>query len=185
MPHVRVSSGPECRSTTAFRIRARAVDAGSRCGPAARRRLLRPSALGNRRTTAAVRPCPACRGKRDRQHRGLSRPNVDAVLGPAVDGGCWSIGLKRPVREGFDDVPISVAHTAPRSARECSNSGCVSTSTPCAAMSTRSRTREPARLLTRLDALLKPSGDVLVELDPPRCRNGDGDRPARDRRPSE
>ncbi len=41
----------------------------------------------------------------------LSRPDVDAVLGPAADGGYWSIGLKRPTREVFDDVPMSVGHT--------------------------------------------------------------------------
>ena len=41
----------------------------------------------------------------------LSRRDVDAVLGPASDGGYWSIGLKRPARGVFDDVPMSVGHT--------------------------------------------------------------------------
>ena len=30
----------------------------------------------------------------------LTRPDVDAVLGPATDGGYWSVGLKRPGRRG-------------------------------------------------------------------------------------
>jgi rSAM/selenodomain-associated transferase 1 len=41
----------------------------------------------------------------------LSRPGVDAVLGPARDGGYWSIGLKRARRAVFDGVPMSVEHT--------------------------------------------------------------------------
>lgn len=41
----------------------------------------------------------------------LCRPDVDAVLGPAFDGGYWAIGLKRPTREMFDDIPMSVAQT--------------------------------------------------------------------------
>jgi rSAM/selenodomain-associated transferase 1 len=41
----------------------------------------------------------------------LSRPGVDAVLGPAIDGGYWSVGLKRPVRGVFDGVPMSVPRT--------------------------------------------------------------------------
>jgi uncharacterized protein len=39
--------------------------------------------------------------------QGLSRPGVDAVLGPAVDGGYWSIGLQRAERAVFDGVPMS------------------------------------------------------------------------------
>ncbi len=31
----------------------------------------------------------------------LARPEVGAVLGPALDGGYWSVGLKRPDREVF------------------------------------------------------------------------------------
>jgi uncharacterized protein len=41
----------------------------------------------------------------------LSRPAVDAVLGPALDGGYWTIGLKRPDRAVFEGVPMSSART--------------------------------------------------------------------------
>lgn len=41
----------------------------------------------------------------------LARPGVDAVLGPALDGGYWSIGLKRPLRDVFEGVPMSAALT--------------------------------------------------------------------------
>jgi hypothetical protein len=37
----------------------------------------------------------------------LARPDVDAVLGPAADGGYWSIGLKRADPRVFEDVPMS------------------------------------------------------------------------------
>jgi glycosyltransferase A (GT-A) superfamily protein (DUF2064 family) len=43
--------------------------------------------------------------------RALTDPDTDAVLGPALDGGYWSIGLKRPSRAVFDDVPMSEATT--------------------------------------------------------------------------
>jgi uncharacterized protein len=35
----------------------------------------------------------------------------DAVFGPATDGGYWAIGLRRPDREVFEGVPMSVEHT--------------------------------------------------------------------------
>jgi uncharacterized protein len=41
----------------------------------------------------------------------LTRPEVDAVLGPADDGGYWSVGLKSARREVFSGVPMSVAST--------------------------------------------------------------------------
>ena len=41
----------------------------------------------------------------------LSRPGVDAVLGPALDGGYWSIGFTRPVPGAFAEVPMSAPHT--------------------------------------------------------------------------
>jgi rSAM/selenodomain-associated transferase 1 len=36
---------------------------------------------------------------------------ADAVLGPALDGGYWSVGLERARREVFDKIPMSVATT--------------------------------------------------------------------------
>ena len=41
----------------------------------------------------------------------LSRPEIDAVLGPALDGGYWSVGLKRPARAVFAGVPMSERRT--------------------------------------------------------------------------
>ncbi|UDY34931.1 TIGR04282 family arsenosugar biosynthesis glycosyltransferase [Dermatobacter hominis] len=37
----------------------------------------------------------------------LARDDCDAVLGPAADGGYWSIGLTSPDRRAFDRVPMS------------------------------------------------------------------------------
>jgi hypothetical protein len=37
----------------------------------------------------------------------LARPEIDAVLGPACDGGYWSIGLKRARREVFAGIEMS------------------------------------------------------------------------------
>lgn len=39
--------------------------------------------------------------------RALTRPDVDAVLGPALDGGYWSVGFSRRVSGAFADVPMS------------------------------------------------------------------------------
>ncbi len=41
----------------------------------------------------------------------LVREDVDAVLGPALDGGYWTIGLKRPDAAVFAGVPMSEADT--------------------------------------------------------------------------
>lgn len=41
----------------------------------------------------------------------LGQPGVDAVLGPAPDGGYWAIGLRRPDPEAFRGVPMSVVGT--------------------------------------------------------------------------
>jgi glycosyltransferase A (GT-A) superfamily protein (DUF2064 family) len=41
----------------------------------------------------------------------LAAPGCDAVLGPAFDGGYWTIGLDRKVPTAFDDVPMSTAAT--------------------------------------------------------------------------
>lgn len=41
----------------------------------------------------------------------LLRPGVDAVLGPATDGGFWLVGLNRPHERAFAGVPMSRADT--------------------------------------------------------------------------
>jgi uncharacterized protein len=41
----------------------------------------------------------------------LAGPGLDAVLGPALDGGYWTIGLVRPDPHVFAGVPMSSART--------------------------------------------------------------------------
>jgi uncharacterized protein len=43
--------------------------------------------------------------------RALARPGVDAVLGPTVDGGYWSVGFARRAPGAFDGVPMSTRST--------------------------------------------------------------------------
>lgn len=43
--------------------------------------------------------------------RELERPDTDAVLGPALDGGYWAVGLSRPRRDVFAGVPMSSRRT--------------------------------------------------------------------------
>jgi len=43
--------------------------------------------------------------------RALHSPGVEAVLGPAVDGGWWSIGLRTPDASVFRGVPMSTPST--------------------------------------------------------------------------
>lgn len=47
----------------------------------------------------------------DQCSRDLAEPDVDAVIGPAGDGGYWAIGLKRADSRVFDHVPMSSAET--------------------------------------------------------------------------
>ena len=37
----------------------------------------------------------------------LSRPDIDAVLGPTADGGYWCVGFKSAATGAFDGVPMS------------------------------------------------------------------------------
>ena len=46
----------------------------------------------------------------------LSADGVDAVLGPASDGGWWAIGLRDGDPSVFDDVPMSADETGERQA---------------------------------------------------------------------
>lgn len=43
--------------------------------------------------------------------RALGSPDVDAVLGPALDGGYWSVGFSRSAAGAFSGVPMSNAST--------------------------------------------------------------------------
>ena len=44
----------------------------------------------------------------------LEAPGVDAVLGPAPDGGYWAIGLRHPDPQAFVGVPMSEPDTGER-----------------------------------------------------------------------
>lgn len=46
--------------------------------------------------------------------RELDRPGIDAVLGPATDGGWWAIGFRAHIAGAFDDVPMSAPDTGER-----------------------------------------------------------------------
>lgn len=48
---------------------------------------------------------------------------VDAVLGPAADGGYWALGLRRPDPGVFRGVPMSVPHTGRAQRRRLVSAG--------------------------------------------------------------
>lgn len=53
----------------------------------------------------------------------LDRPDVDAVIGPAVDGGWWCVGMTRPDPTVFVGVPTSRPDTGARQRRALVASG--------------------------------------------------------------
>lgn len=53
----------------------------------------------------------------------LADDGADAVLGPAVDGGWWAIGFRRPVAEAFAGIPTSRADTGDRQRRRLEDLG--------------------------------------------------------------
>jgi glycosyltransferase A (GT-A) superfamily protein (DUF2064 family) len=53
----------------------------------------------------------------------LTDPGVDAVLGPATDGGWWGVGLRRPHPLAFVGVPTSRPDTGERQARRLAGLG--------------------------------------------------------------
>jgi rSAM/selenodomain-associated transferase 1 len=55
--------------------------------------------------------------------RALVRPGVDAVLGPTLDGGYWSVGFNQVVPGAFDGVPMSSRSTWARQRRRLDELG--------------------------------------------------------------
>jgi hypothetical protein len=55
-------------------------------------------------------------GDLDAAMAALAGPGVDAVLGPAADGGWWAIGLRRPHPRTFTGIATSRPDTGARQA---------------------------------------------------------------------
>jgi rSAM/selenodomain-associated transferase 1 len=55
--------------------------------------------------------------------RALEAPGVDAVLGPAADGGWWALGLRRPEPRALSGVPMSTPDTCRRQRRRLASLG--------------------------------------------------------------
>jgi rSAM/selenodomain-associated transferase 1 len=53
----------------------------------------------------------------------LRRPGTDAVLGPALDGGYWTIGLRAPDAAVFERVPMSSDRTCEAQRRRLAELG--------------------------------------------------------------
>jgi len=81
--------------------------------------------LGDRLTSAWARvTTPALQVAMDTPHVGagelddamgrLEGPAIDAVIGPAHDGGWWAIGFRRPPAGAFTGVPMSQPDTGAR-----------------------------------------------------------------------
>lgn len=60
----------------------------------------------------------------------LEAPGVDAVLGPAADGGWWALGLRRPDPAALAGVPMSTSETCRRQHRRLRSLGLRSRSLP-------------------------------------------------------
>jgi hypothetical protein len=56
--------------------------------------------------------------------RALANPAVDAVLGPALDGGYWSVGFSTDVPGAFSGVPMSCESTWARQRARLGELGC-------------------------------------------------------------
>ena len=53
----------------------------------------------------------------------LCSPGVDAVIGPALDGGFWAIGIQSPFEDLFAGVPMSTPETRARQCARMSHLG--------------------------------------------------------------
>ncbi|MBI3327294.1 MAG: TIGR04282 family arsenosugar biosynthesis glycosyltransferase [Nitrospinae bacterium] len=53
----------------------------------------------------------------------IAQPETDVVLGPTEDGGYYLIGLRRPYRELFEDMPWSTSRVLPETLRRSAEQG--------------------------------------------------------------